>query len=366
MTNKRILIIGGYGLAGSHIVPLLLRATSSSIIIAGRNLNKSTEMAKKLNREFSGNRVRGVAVDASDAVSVRKALYACDLVIACIPVSAGANVGIVRAAADARVDFVNLEMSSDERAELETISKSMHESGAHFLIDAGIFPGTPSMLVRLAASNSSNLESVTVGMIGCATQGSIETAKELISADIKSPYVYKDKDWHQVSMMASEKIDFGPPFGQRTCYPCNLDEIQGLPEELVVQELGLYAGETNAFVMLVLLIWNALKLNKFKKGVDWGARSFTWGLEKFAKPPFGITVKMKAVGKDRKQQKVYLHCEDVYIATAISVVASVLQVLDGAIKRPGLAFMGHAVDTGRFLNDAERLGMKISVERSMI
>jgi saccharopine dehydrogenase (NAD+, L-lysine-forming) len=87
-------------------------------------------------------------------------------------------------------------------------------------------------------------------------------------------------------------------------------------------------------------------------------------IEKFAKPPFGITVEMEAVGEEmgaKRQLEVYLHCDDVYTATAISVVASVLQILDGTIKRPGLAFMGHAVDTDRFLNDAERLGMKIDV-----
>jgi hypothetical protein len=129
---------------------------------------------------------------------------------------------------------------------------------------------------------------------------------------------------------------------------------------LGIGELVLYAAETNVFTMIVMVIWNILKLNKFKKGIELGAKLIMWGLKIFSRPPFGLTLKMEASGeinRGSRQLEIYLHCPDVYKSTAIAAVACILQLLDGIIEKKGVAFMGHALNIERYMKDLSGLGM---------
>ena len=53
---------------------------------------------------------------------------------------------------------------------------------------------------------------------------------------------------------------------------------------------------------------------------------------------------------------------DVYELTAISAAATVLQYLDGSIRRPGLWQQGLVVDPRRFMADLERLGAAVEYD----
>ena len=50
---------------------------------------------------------------------------------------------------------------------------------------------------------------------------------------------------------------------------------------------------------------------------------------------------------------------DGYWFTAIPVVASLLQVLDGSARRPGLWFQASIVEPQRLLHDMQRMGIEI-------
>ena len=361
---ERILIIGGYGLAGSSIAQLLLDRTSLSVIIGGRDVEKANKMALHFNDLFPGNRVQSTCVDVSNITSVKSAVSQCDLVIDCIPISMGANAEIAQEAMNVEIDYINLNASKKEKDRLIMVFNTSNHPNLHLLTHCGIFPGLPSALVRLAASHFDKVNKVMIGMIGCGTEGSVHSLEEMISADIKTPYVYKNNSWQKASMSASKKIDFGPPFRIRKCYLCNLDELEDQPAELNIGELELYAAETNSFTMIILVLWNLLRLNKFQKGIELGAKLLSWGVRRFAKQPFGITLKMEAVGEiDRihEQFDVYLYCNDVYKSTAISAVACIVQLIDGDIKMPGVSYMGHVVNVDRFIQDLERLGMSVNV-----
>ena len=54
-----------------------------------------------------------------------------------------------------------------------------------------------------------------------------------------------------------------------------------------------------------------------------------------------------------------LYHDDGYAFTAIPVAATMLQYLDGAIRRPGLSLQAHIVDPERLLEDMERLGIQV-------
>ena len=359
--NNTIMILGGYGLAGLTTARLLLQETSVRLILAGRNLNRAMDAAKQLNTEFAGDRVRGIQVDASDLAALRTAFRDCDLVMVCIPVT-GIGGGVAQAAFDAGVDYLDLNLDEKKQQVLKQLSEPIEQAGLCFLTEAGAWPGLPSMLVRLAANRFDSLQNVTVAAIMNETNVTYGSAVDLI-AHISSPsFVYEGGAWRRASLTSSQTVDFGAPFGRRTCYPVDLIEMRSLPERLGIEEAGVYIAGGGGFVDLLSLVWNVFRLGKYDRTARLGAKLLVWGA-RCARPPYGFSIKMDAVGEvagRREQFDVSLQHDDGYAATAISIVACFLQLLDGSIEEPGVRIMGHAVDPNRFVQDLQRLGMKIS------
>ena len=74
---------------------------------------------------------------------------------------------------------------------------------------------------------------------------------------------------------------------------------------------------------------------------------------------------MEAVGKVKnhnEKMRITVSHENGFVATAIAAVAGVLQLLDGSINEPGVTIMGHGVNPDRYLQDIQRLGMKVLVQ----
>lgn len=72
--EKQLLILGGYGNAGSLIARLMLKASDARIVLAGRNGLKAERAAALLNDEFHTNRVAGKQLEASNKEALEHAL----------------------------------------------------------------------------------------------------------------------------------------------------------------------------------------------------------------------------------------------------------------------------------------------------
>jgi shikimate 5-dehydrogenase len=64
--NMKILVFGGYGGTGKVFCWYLLKETNVSVIVAGRRLEKAKELADKLKKEFSQDRISARYADASE------------------------------------------------------------------------------------------------------------------------------------------------------------------------------------------------------------------------------------------------------------------------------------------------------------
>ncbi|WP_303677989.1 saccharopine dehydrogenase NADP-binding domain-containing protein, partial [Dehalococcoides mccartyi] len=79
--TKNILIIGGYGNAGSCIAMLLLQETDARIFLGGRNLEKAKYIAEGLNQLENIQRVEGVKLNVEDPQSLKEAFCGMDIVV---------------------------------------------------------------------------------------------------------------------------------------------------------------------------------------------------------------------------------------------------------------------------------------------
>ena len=88
-------------------------------------------------------------------------------------------------------------------------------------------------------------------------------------------------------------MDFGPPFGRRSCVPLPLEEMRALPSLFpTLRRSGFYIAGFNWFtdwivsplIMLVLRIWP-------QRGLTPMGRLLCWSTRAFARPPYGIVLR---------------------------------------------------------------------------
>lgn len=366
MEDKTILILGGYGGAGLPIARLLLQESQVKIILAGRNGQRAEEAAIQLNRQFPGGRVSGRQVDASNGKSLTVAFSGFDMGLVCSPTSQYAE-PIARAALSAGADYLDIYYPQRVVPALKGLEPSIKEAGRCFITQAGCHPGLPATLVRYAAAHFSHLQKANIGMLMHLPYiGSPDSLLELVEeiSDYRAE-LFQEGQWRKADYKDARRIDFGPGFGILPCVPMMLEEMRNLPEQLHLEEAGLYGAGFNWFVDWLVIPFGII-LGRIRKGLGVRslARLMTWGIKAFSQPPFGIAFKLEAEGEKEGKPRslgMLLRHQDGYQMTAIPVVACLLQYLEGSIARPGLWLMGQAVDPVRLVEDMERMGVEVHV-----
>lgn len=360
-----ILVLGGAGRAGCVAARLLLGQTDARVVIGDRSHGKATAFAAELAREFQGDRVAAVAVDATDESSLRAALEGARLLFDCGPTALFTG-KIPRACIASHVDCLDIHPGRS-LAVLRPLAHEVARAGRCFVTQAGLHPGLPATLIRHAASLLTHCDSVAAGMLfnigSVADPDSVVELIEEIGA--YRSLVWRDGAWRRPSWSHSLRLDFGPGFGPRTCYPMWSDELEGLPENLGLKSAGFYAAGFNWFAD-----WVVTPLARMSGSIRRGlgarplARMMVFSVRRFARPPFAIVFSLEARGESNgvpHSARVVVRSDDDdgYRLTAVPAVACAKQLLDGSIARPGVHLMGHLVDPARLVEDLRRMGIRV-------
>ena len=367
MNEKPILILGGSGNAGKLMAHYLLQETDTHLVLGGRSLAKAQAAADELNSRFPGGRVSARELDAADKEALRQAFGDIRMVVV-----ASSTViymeNVVTAALEAGIDYFDVQFSTRKVRYLQSMDEVAKRAGLCFVTEGGFHPGVPAALVRWAGRHFDRLTRARVGSVI-----QIDWSKLVIADSTASEMVdefsefegwkmvngtWKPVPWSQVEIL---KMDFGAPFGRRFTYGMFLEEMRPLPELVPgIQEAGFYVGGFNWFVDgIVFPIMPVLLKLRLRKLVE---RLLLWGLISFSKPPYGTLLKLEADGeKDGRQAhaELLLAHPDGYVFTAVPAVASLLQILDGSARKPGVHMQALVVDPVRFLEDMKRMGIEV-------
>lgn len=373
MSNRNLLILGGYGNAGLPLAGLLLAWTEANVILAGRNLEKARAAAQVFNQHFPGDRASAVQVDAANPGSLANALPGVDLLVVASSTAQYAD-RVVRAALDAGCDYLDVQYSRQKYLTLQRLSSQIEAAGLCFITEGGFHPGLPAVLVRLAGQRLDRLERALVGSVIKIDWARLkfsratihEMVAELLDFDTQ---VFKDGRWQTTSMTSTADfltMDFGDPFGSQLCAPMFLEEMRPFPEKFPeLRQTGFYVGGFNWFVDWLVLPVGYFAMRLWPDLALWPlGRLLEWGLRRFSQPPYGTRLKLESSGWHagrRARLQVLLSHPDGYWFTAIPVVATLLQVLDGSRRRTGLWTQGNLVDPERLLADMQCMGVDVLI-----
>ena len=302
---------------------------------------------------------------------LRKALEGVDLLLVASSTTRLTE-SVATAAIEAQVDWYDIQSSERKLTELRAIRQHIESAGRCCITDGGFHPGLPAALIRFAATFLDRLQRASVGMAFNLDWGGLELSEETVREFVEDlthwrPQVYDHGVWKAQPVWRSRSLDFGVPLGIRRVVPLCGDELRGLPDQHgSLVELSLWAAGFNWFVDTVGLGIGMLALRVFgERAVRPVSRALGFGLRRFSRPPWGAVMLVEAGGWKKGRlvgvQGVVSHT-DVYALTAISAAATVLQYLDGSIRRPGLWQQGLIVDPRRFMADLERLGATVEYD----
>ncbi|MBI5728228.1 MAG: saccharopine dehydrogenase NADP-binding domain-containing protein, partial [Candidatus Magasanikbacteria bacterium] len=285
---KTFFVLGGYGGTGRVLCRRLLQFTDVNLVIGGTRLEKAKELAAALNRDFSGNRARGVYADASRPESLREAFQGSTLVVSATNAPNHVAV-VVEAAMAAGADHLDYHFQQNVPDILGPLADKIRANGRCVITQAGFHPGLPAPLVRYAAACFDEYDRAVVAMAMGAKIEKAESAYEIVE-EIQNPRaeVYKNGRWVRATYRDVVKVNLGS-FGRRQCYPLEMREMKALPDMLGVREAGVYVAGFNWFVDWLVFPLGYI-IGKIKKGagVRLISNLFVWGLNNVPQRSEGV------------------------------------------------------------------------------
>lgn len=366
MTTPRVLVLGGYGGTGRLFCRDILRATDWNVIIGGRNLERAEAAARQLGEDFSQDRIETRRADATDDQSIEQALEGVDLLLvaALIPDEIER---VAELAAKARCHYIDILVQQSHISKLMELSSSMRDAERVMITQGGFHPGICSLFVRMGAEHFDDYRKGNIFMVMNAHFGGPESAKEIfIELGKFHTEVCREGKWRKGKISDGIDYDFGGDIGTKHCFPLQMEEMRVLPEELGLEETGVYAAGFNWFVDNFVLPLS-MGLQKIKPGLGVGlcAKLTYWATNKINPPEDWVVFLLDAEGsKDGKPRRFKMIIEhEPYTLTTFPVIACLKQMLDGTID-PGTWLMGNVVDGERLLADMAEMG--IDVRRELI
>lgn len=359
-SEKKILVLGGYGYTGKLLAKHLLAQTKVQIIIAGR----SEEKAKSFADELNDPRVSARQADASSFDSLTKALEDVTLCLVAAPTTHHAET-VIRTCITARVDYLDIQYSTKKLKALYSVAEEIKQAGLCFVTEAGYHPGLPAALIRYAVTKLDVTESaLTAGYLNMKNLPYTEAVDELMEGFIDyQAQVFKNGAWTKPSSWDMRSFNFDEDIGKRTCYSMFFEELRDIPNMYpTLKETGFYISGANWFTDLLItpIVFVGLKIAP-KRGLRPLGKLMWWGMGQ-TKPPYVVALKVEAKGQLEgipAQIHVRVAHPDGYELTAIPVVAYLKQYLDGIARRSGVHLMGHIAEPARLFDDMQKMGVQV-------
>jgi lysine 6-dehydrogenase len=140
----KLLVIGS-GMMGSAAAYDMARTPQvASIMLADSDVRRARDVAARVNRITGEKKVRATELDASDSKAAAKLMHGHDAALSAVPYFL--NLGLAKAAIEARCHFADLGGNNTVVRQELALSKNAEKRGVAIAPDCGLSPGMASIL----------------------------------------------------------------------------------------------------------------------------------------------------------------------------------------------------------------------------
>jgi saccharopine dehydrogenase-like NADP-dependent oxidoreductase len=242
---KTVLVLGGYGNFGKRIVENLADIEDITILIAGRNLSKSSALVERL-KESASAILKPLVIDIfANGFKEQLAAISPFLIIHTSGPFQGQDYRVPKACVECGAHYIDL--ADDRRfvcdiAELDSQAK---EKGVLIVSGASSVPGLSSAVVDSYQNQFSAIESIALAIApGNKAERGLATVEAILSYTGHPLNVFKAGRWQNVyGWMDSKVNDFGGFVGKRHLANVDVPDLELFPNRYnVTQQVSFQAG----------------------------------------------------------------------------------------------------------------------------
>lgn len=242
---KKVIVLGGYGNFGKRIVENLSSIKDITILIAGRNLSKSSALVEEL-KAISQAHLEPLVIDIF-AKYFKEQLVKISpfLVIHTSGPFQGQDYRVPKACIECGAHYIDL--ADDRRfvCDIGELDNQAKEKGVLIVSGASSVPGLSSAVVDSYQNQFSAIESIALAIApGNKAERGLATVEAILSYTGHPLNVFKQGRWQNVYGWMDSKInDFGGCVGKRHLANVDVPDLELFPKRYSVsQQVSFQAG----------------------------------------------------------------------------------------------------------------------------
>lgn len=253
----RIVVLGGCGDMGSHVVQDLLQTSDAEVVIADYRVKVAEEMASRF-----GERARAAFVDANDPASLRKVLEGADAAVGCIGPFYKFALPMARAALEAKVNYVDICDDYGPVEEILAMDEDARRAGITIITGLGWTPGITNVLARYASQQLDEVDEINMAWTGSASdsKGLAVIMHVFYASTGEVPTWFDGRLIRVKAATGRETVEFPPPLGKVRVFHCGHPEPITIPRYIKAKTVSLKGALVPDWNNKILEVFSALGL----------------------------------------------------------------------------------------------------------
>jgi len=254
--KQDILIVGGYGAVGKHVVTELVKTVPEKIIIAGRDLKKADNFIKDI-----GQPLKTLQLDINERSMLNEQLETVQTVVMCVETK---DTKFAEACMKNGVNYVDISASNNIPSQIKLLEEKAKENKVSFILGVGIAPGLSTMLASKMANNMEIIHEMNFTlMLGLGEQHGTDGVRWFLE-NLKTDFEIGDSLTQPFIQMYPAR--FPKPLGMRKSYVFDLADREIMAQTLAIPMVRTYFCYDSKFMTgLVHVLKKMRLLNMLKK-----------------------------------------------------------------------------------------------------
>lgn len=232
----RIVVLGGCGDVGSHVVQELIETADATVVIADYRLERARQLAARL-----GSKAEAAFVDANDEAALLSVLHGADAAVGCIGPFYRFAVPVARAAVKAGVNYVDVCDDYGPVGELLGLDEAAKQAGITLITGLGWTPGLTNLLARKGAAELDEVEEIKISWAGSSADSTgLAVIMHVFYAVTGQVPTYRNGAWVSVAAASErEVVEFPGPLGKVSVFHCGHPEPLTIPRYIDAKSVSL-------------------------------------------------------------------------------------------------------------------------------